>query len=730
MMKILMSALACEPGKGGELEVGFRAILAAARFHEVWVLTNKDTIPSVLQGLAGRPEAERIHLEGIDFGVDAEGIALLTIPGFHIYYDRWQRKAAARAIELDRQIDFDVVHHVTLAAYWTRTGVAVLEKPLVWGPVGGGVEPPLSLLSELGWRGLLEDFGRVVTRRVLARFGPARLAQRRAVVTFAQNRDTLEKIRTPGRISVMTNATVIDLKDIRASGERTGDVFFVGRLTSWKGPMLALRTFRYVQNPAARMIFCGKGADRRRLRRVARRWGLADRVQFQGWLPRDELLSRLATAGALLHPALHEEAGLCVAEALALGTPVVCLAHGGPAEVVRQWPNAPSRIVSPGDPEPTARRLAAAIDHFLRHPPPVNAVACASKTSFEHQLLSAYQVAGRMKGRTGRQRKVWAFPRGKPQLFTDSPRGMSRGVLVYAFGRRIPRLVQRAVSLQMRLPAVRRLISERHAQVEPVCGADVWQAIEKRVLERNPTLSGEWLHFSSQWDKQRSSFLGLNAQREPELFLTIESIDNRSRGPVSQTASFRVPACRHSFTYAGWSVREFEPLPQFHRPARWDPERIRQVAADISRALEGRLERSPDVPSHWLPMHGDLVPWNLREDEHGQFWVLDWEDAGWGPPLADLFRFMVAYHSLSWHNPVRIAATVRSILNAESDESVREVTTFWLQHRNFQPMPDNRNWPRQKEKDAARWAREYAALRVLADESEETLRTAAREPAS
>ena len=25
---------------------------------------------------------------------------------------------------------------------------------------------------------------------------------------------------------------------------------------------------------------------------------------------------------------------------------------------------------------------------------------------------------------------VWGFPRGKPQLFTDSPRGLSNGVMV------------------------------------------------------------------------------------------------------------------------------------------------------------------------------------------------------------------------------------------------------------------------------------------------------------
>jgi hypothetical protein len=53
----------------------------------------------------------------------------LTAPRFHWYYDRWQRKAAVRAAELDRRIDFDIVHHVTLAANWTRAGVTVVDKP-------------------------------------------------------------------------------------------------------------------------------------------------------------------------------------------------------------------------------------------------------------------------------------------------------------------------------------------------------------------------------------------------------------------------------------------------------------------------------------------------------------------------------------------------------------------------------------------------------------------------
>ena len=97
----------------------------------------------------------------------------------------------------------------------------------------------LRLLRELGLQGGIEDAGRVIVRRLLGRFGPARRAQRRAVIMFAQNTATLDKIRTAGDLSVLTNATVIDLGALlRTCGPRTREVFVIGRLIRWKGPML------------------------------------------------------------------------------------------------------------------------------------------------------------------------------------------------------------------------------------------------------------------------------------------------------------------------------------------------------------------------------------------------------------------------------------------------------------------------------------------------------------
>jgi glycosyltransferase involved in cell wall biosynthesis len=714
-MKILMSALACEPGKGSELEVGFRTLLAAASRHEVWVLTNSATIPIVRQAIDEYPWAERVHLEGIYFDVDDELYPQLTSPGFHRYYDRWQRKAALRAVELDERIDFDVVHHVTLAASWTRAGVTAVDKPLVWGPVGGGVETPLSLIGDLGWQGLIDEAGRVATRRLLIRVGPARRTQQRAVVTFAQNADTARVLRTRGVTRVLSNATAVDVRDVHAAGPRRPDIIFAARLLPWKGGQLAVRAIRYVRHPDAVLRIFGDGPEARRIARAVRRWGVVDRVRFEGRVKRDELLHIVATAGVFFHPAFHDEAGLGVAEALSLGTPVVCLDRGGPPELLRHWPAVCAHAVRPSSPERTARALAAAIDRCLSDPPPVPATARRPDISFQRELLAAYEIAFKAgREHASRPTRGWAFPVGKPQVFADTPGSLSKGVMLYGFGRRLPRWTQRALAFQVRVPILRRLVAEPTPSHAPVCGWTTWRAVREEVCRRNAQSSLDWIHFQSQWGKQRSSMLGIDHMGTIRWFVVVEpkeADDFRSRVP--STRSFRVTACVDSFVHDAWSVRQYEPLPLFHRPAQWNPGRIRRVAEDVSVALNGVLPPVVGIPPHWRPIHGDYVPWNLREDDQGQLWLLDWEHARWGPPLADLVRYVVAYHSLGWSSVDRIASVVRRTVGPESLEALLEVATFWLSHENLQ-LSEQEMLTRQKAKDSARAAREVAAFRVLA----------------
>src|SRR4029450_5278689 len=93
--------------------------------------------------------------------------------------------------------------------------------------------------------------------------------------------------------------------------------------------------------PGGRAAELRRGPGRSRLERAARRWGVADRVRSNAGSTR-RAAARDHPRGLLVHPSFHDDAPLCFAEALSLGTPVVCLDNGGPAGWGGAVPPAPA----------------------------------------------------------------------------------------------------------------------------------------------------------------------------------------------------------------------------------------------------------------------------------------------------------------------------------------------------------------------------------------------------
>lgn len=142
-MKILLSAFFCRPGYGSEEGVGWASLAAAASQHDVWLATRPTEIPAIEGALPAGSSVRFVPVEGSD------RTGVTTHRGLHLDYDRWQRRLAEEAVALHEEVRFDVVHHATMGSQWTRVGVASVDRPLVWGPVGATVGPPRALLGYL-----------------------------------------------------------------------------------------------------------------------------------------------------------------------------------------------------------------------------------------------------------------------------------------------------------------------------------------------------------------------------------------------------------------------------------------------------------------------------------------------------------------------------------------------------------------------------------------------------
>ena len=365
-MRILISAYACEPERGSEPGCGWNWSCAAARSHDVWVLTRANNRPGIEVALAARPQ-QRLHFVYVDLPLWARFWKRGGL-GVRIYYVLWQVAAARAARRLHKAHEFDVVHHLTFANMWLPALVCMARAPFVLGPIAGGQRVPLQLYPALGLRGMMSEL-LVLALRGLNRVNPlVRIGWARAALILVNNDETLGALPRKHRNKTVlrSNASVERAILSRPPAEDGGSLALcAGRLNRFKGISIVIEAMR--MTPTWRLVVAGDGPDRRRLERLARRNGLDGRVTFAGWLTQERLWEQVASARALVLPSLKEGASFVAAEAQALGVPVVAFDRGGPAALARMS-GSRFELVPPGPPSASARSFAAALERLDQHP--------------------------------------------------------------------------------------------------------------------------------------------------------------------------------------------------------------------------------------------------------------------------------------------------------------------------------------------------------------------------
>jgi len=368
-LKVLLSAYACEPGKGSEPGVGWNMAVHLARHHEVWVLTRANNRPAIEAGLAKNP-VPGLHFVYHDLPPWAR-FWKRGQKGVQVYYYLWQLTAIPLVRRLHREVGFDVVHHVTFVKYWAPSALAFLKGvPFVWGPVGGGESAPLPFWPTLGFRGVLYEAARTLAR-ALGELDPlVRLTARRAALALATTPETANRLRKLGakRVEVLSQVALSEeeidfLGKLPPPEPKPVRFLSVGRLLALKGFHLGLMAFAQSGLEEAEYWIVGDGPERKRLEALAQRLGVADRVRFWGALPRAEVLRLLGQVHALVHPSLHDSGGWVSLEAMAAGRPVICLDLGGPATQVTEETGFKIPAHSPGK---TVNTMAKAFDMLVQ----------------------------------------------------------------------------------------------------------------------------------------------------------------------------------------------------------------------------------------------------------------------------------------------------------------------------------------------------------------------------
>lgn len=166
---------------------------------------------------------------------------------------------------------------------------------------------------------LKEFFRRIRHRRAFIHL----FSGKKIIVVNQDLADRYQPLLPQSPIQVIANG--VDIQQLRAQVDhavihKSWDVLFLGRLAPIKQADHAIRAFAQ-SGLTGRMAIAGDGAERKKLEQLAQDLGVADRVDFLGWI--EQPANIISSSSVLVLCSISEGSPMVIAESLGLGTAVV-----------------------------------------------------------------------------------------------------------------------------------------------------------------------------------------------------------------------------------------------------------------------------------------------------------------------------------------------------------------------------------------------------------------------
>jgi glycosyltransferase involved in cell wall biosynthesis len=339
-MKILLSAYACEPGRGSEPGVGWNWALALAkRGHDVSVITRSNNREPIEVALASLQPYSNLHFYYYDLPTWVLKYKK-TPGGVYWYYLLWQFGIVEVARKLHKTKQFQLAHHITFGVFRHPSFLWKLGVPLIFGPVGGGERTPQKLRKSFRYTSQIKELVREIANFIALLDPTVRACFRQSSLIITKTPETLSLIPMKERGKSLVSLEIgIETRSLK-SAHKTSHIglLFVGRFVYWKGGQLVIKAFAQCARnmPELHLTLVGKGPQKDEWVDLVAQLEVDQQVTFVDWVTQDTLSNLYAENDVFVFPSMHDSSGNVILEAMAQSLPVICLGLGGPAMIVNE----------------------------------------------------------------------------------------------------------------------------------------------------------------------------------------------------------------------------------------------------------------------------------------------------------------------------------------------------------------------------------------------------------
>lgn len=338
-MRILVNCYACSPYKGSEPGMGWNFVKGLSRFHELHIITESKFQQDLERYFIENPEEKKYYNFYFLKRERHNTLRKIYPPSYYWFYKKWQKKALSLSKELDEKYDFDIVHQLNMIGYREPGYLYKLNKPFVWGPIGGFNITPWKLLYTMGLYGcvfyLCRNIINVFQMYNFKRVKTSIESSDALISATQEDHDNILKLWNK-ESSIIPEVGFTSLDEDVEIKQRNGKLRIC-----WSGLHIPRKSLNFLLEAVSlcknkdniELHVIGDGECNKKWKKLAKTLDIKNIIWY-GWVDRVKALSIMKDSHLFAITSLSDATSTVLLEALSLGLPVITLNHLGFANVI------------------------------------------------------------------------------------------------------------------------------------------------------------------------------------------------------------------------------------------------------------------------------------------------------------------------------------------------------------------------------------------------------------